>query len=38
MLGRVNEIRNMVMHPARGIDPSEEDFKFIRNVNRDLRV
>lgn len=38
MLGRVNEIRNMVMHPARGIDPNEEDFAFIRSVNRDLRV
>jgi hypothetical protein len=38
MLGRVNEIRNMVMHPARGIDPNEEDFAFIRSVNRDLEV
>ena len=37
-LQAVNEIRNKVMHPARGIDPNEEDFAFIRSVNRDLRV
>ena len=30
--------RNKVMHPARGIDPDEKDFAFIRSVNRDLGV
>lgn len=31
---RLNDIRNMVMHPIKGIDPSENDFEFVREMNR----
>jgi hypothetical protein len=37
-LGQVNSIRNMVMHPSRGIEPDERDFEFIRSVRDDLRT
>jgi hypothetical protein len=29
-LARLNRIRNQVMHPARGEQPDEEDFEFVR--------
>lgn len=31
-LDRLNQIRNMVMHPVRGGTPSEEDFEFVRSL------
>jgi hypothetical protein len=29
---RLNDIRNRVMHPVRGMPPSEDDFDFVRGV------
>ena len=37
-LTKINEIRNNVMHPVRGIIPSEEDFEFIRDFKRELEI
>lgn len=37
-LVKLNRIRNMVMHPARGARPSEADFQFIRDLRRDLQL
>lgn len=37
-LTKINEIRNNVMHPVRGIIPSEEDFEFIRDLKRELEI
>ena len=35
---KINEMRNNVMHPVRGIVPSEDDFEFIRDFKRDLNI
>jgi hypothetical protein len=35
-LRRLNHIRNAVMHPVRGIRPTEEDFGFVRSFRSDL--
>lgn len=37
-LVKLNRIRNMVMHPARGTRPTEADFQFIRDLRRDLQL
>lgn len=36
-LTRLNGIRNSVMHPVRGVDPSESDFLFVREFHKMLR-
>jgi hypothetical protein len=33
---RLNGIRNKIMHPIRGMIPCEDDFYFVRQVERDL--
>jgi len=33
-LKKVNAVRNKVMHPVRGINPTDEDFELIRKVRR----
>ena len=33
---RLNRIRRQVMHPVRGVTPSEEDFEFIREFKEQL--
>jgi hypothetical protein len=35
-LGRLNQIRKLVMHPVRGGVPSEDDFEFVRSLKRSL--
>jgi hypothetical protein len=35
-LARLNEIRRMVMHPARGTTPREDDFQFVADFRRAL--
>lgn len=35
-LSRLNRIRNKVMHPVRGVCPSEDDFDFVHSLGRDL--
>lgn len=35
-LVRLNLIRNKVMHPVRGIVPCEDDFDFVRQLERDV--
>jgi len=35
-LKQLNKIRNMVMHPARGVTPDEADFDFVSKFRRDL--
>ena len=35
-LGRLNRIRNKVMHPVRGVAPAEDDFDFVRALGHDL--
>jgi hypothetical protein len=35
-LKQLNKIRNMVMHPARGVIPDEADFDFVSKFRRDL--
>lgn len=37
-LARLNRIRNKVMHPVRGIVPSEEDFDFVHGLGRELAL
>lgn len=37
-LVKLNRIRNMVMHPARGTRPSEADFDFVKDFRRDLQL
>lgn len=37
-LVKLNKIRNMVMHPARGTRPSEADFLFLKDLRRDLQL
>lgn len=37
-LKELNRIRNMVMHPARGMTPTEEDFGFIKELRRSLNL
>jgi hypothetical protein len=32
-MGRLNRIRNKVMHPVRGFTPSDEDFDFVRRLH-----
>jgi hypothetical protein len=36
-LKRLNRIRNKVMHPVRGLVPGEEDFDFVRRLQRSLQ-
>jgi len=36
-LKTLNWIRNKVMHPVRGVVPAEEDFDFVRRLQRSLR-
>ncbi len=36
-LQRLNRIRNRVMHPVKGFIPGEEDFDFVRNLQRSLQ-
>lgn len=36
-LRRLNRIRNKVMHPVRGRVPGEEDFDFVRGLQRSFR-
>ena len=36
-LGRLNRVRNRVMHPVRGTPPTEEDFEFVRSFKSTLR-
>lgn len=36
-LARLNRVRNNVMHPVRGIVPSEADFDFVRRLQRSFR-
>lgn len=33
---RLNRIRNQVMHPVREKEPTEEDFRFVRELHRNL--
>lgn len=35
---RLNKIRRQVMHPVRGVIPSEEDFEFIREFKVELNL
>lgn len=35
-LVRLNEVRRVVMHPVRGVAPSEEDFDFLRRMRREM--
>ena len=35
-LERMNRIRRMVMHPVRGLFPSEDDFQFVHDLERKL--
>lgn len=35
-LARLNRIRNKVMHPVRGVIPTEEDFDFVHQFEKDL--
>ncbi len=37
-LVRLNRIRNMVMHPTRGTRPNEADFRFMKDLRRDLQL
>ncbi len=37
-LARLNRVRNKVMHPVRGLAPSEDDFDFVRQFERDLNL
>ena len=37
-LTRLNNIRNLVMHPVRGEIPSENDFEFVRDLKRHLSI
>lgn len=37
-IGKLNRIRNAVMHPVRGTNPTEEDFEFLRKLHSDLGV
>ena len=36
-LRQLNRLRNKVMHPVRGLVPDEEDFDFIRGIQRSLQ-
>lgn len=35
-LGHLNTIRRNVMHPVRGVVPSEDDFEFVRDLRKSL--
>jgi hypothetical protein len=37
-LKQLSRIRNMVMHPARGMTPTEGDFQFIKELRRSLSL
>jgi hypothetical protein len=36
-LRRLNRIRNKVMHPVRGVVPDDDDFEFVRGLQRAFR-
>jgi len=37
-IGRLNRIRNKVMHPVRGLAPTEEDFDFVHLLHRTFEI
>jgi hypothetical protein len=37
-LQRLNRIRNVVMHPVKGIRLTDEDFEFVRRLHAQLAV